>query len=134
MAELLTLHQARKIILSHVEPLPHEEILISEGLNRIPSQTLKALLPVPHFRQSTMDGYAVHSSDILSGCIQLPISGEIPAGRTEIQHLPRRQTVRIMTGGAVPPGADQVIPFEHCQESPEQITVFRKGRRWNHIR
>lgn len=133
MAESLSLQQAKKNILRHILPLPSEKISIADALHRRPSETLKALLPVPHFRQSTMDGYAVHSADIRERDI-LPVTGEIPAGCTDITPLPTGQAIRIMTGGAVPPGADRVIPQEHCRKSKDGIFITRMGKRRNNIR
>jgi len=133
MAESLTLQQARRIILHHTPLLPSENVSLTDAPNRRPSETLKAQLPIPHFRQSTMDGYAVHSSDIFPDKI-LPVKGEIAAGCTDLQPLPSGQAIRIMTGGAVPPGSDQVIPMEHCRESKKGILVTYQGKRRNNIR
>lgn len=133
MAESLTLQQARRIILRHTPLLASENISLSDAPNRRPSKTLKAQLSIPHFRQSTMDGYAVHSSDIFPDKT-LPVKGEIAAGCTDLQPLPSGQAIRIMTGGAVPSGADQVLPMEHCRESKKGILVTYKGKRRNNIR
>jgi molybdopterin molybdotransferase len=133
MAESLTLQQARRIILHHTPLLSAENVSLTDAPNRRPTVTLKAQLPIPHFRQSTMDGFAVHSSDIFPDKI-LPVKGEIAAGCTDLQPLPSGQAIRIMTGGAVPPGADQVIPMEHCRESEKGILVTHQGKRRNNIR
>lgn len=133
MAESLSLQQAIQKILQQISPLPSEEIPLSEALYRRPSETLKALLPVPHFRQSTMDGYAVHSADLRDEDI-LPVTGEIPAGCTDMKPLPAGQAIRIMTGGVVPPGADRVIPQEHCRKSKEGIFIPHMEQRRKNIR
>jgi molybdopterin molybdotransferase len=133
MAESLTLQQARRIILHHTPLLPSENVSLSAAPGRRPAETLKAQLPIPHFRQSTMDGFAVHSSDIFQDNI-VPVKGEIAAGCTDLQPLPSGQAIRIMTGGAVPPGADQVIPMEHCRESNKGILIIHQGKHRNNIR
>ncbi len=133
MAEPLTLQQARRIILHHTPLLPSENVSISNALNRRPTVTLKAQLPIPHFRQSTMDGFAVHSADIQPDTM-LPVEGEIAAGCTDLQPLPSGLAIRIMTGGAVPPGANQVIPMEHCRENKTGILLTYQGKRRLNIR
>lgn len=136
MGKALSLEKARELILSHVSPEKQETINLFDALGRRPAVDLTATIPVPHFAQSTMDGFAVCSEDIQSGPPpwHLPVTHEIPAGRTHIPRLSPHTAIRIMTGGTVPIGADQIIPQEWCRESDDSITIFKCAKPGKHIR
>lgn len=134
----ISLEKARKLILSHVSREKHESLALLYSLGRRPIDDLTAAIPVPHFAQSTMDGFAVCSEDLQDSTPpwQLPVTHEIPAGRTQIPHLSPHTAIRIMTGGTVPIGANQVIPQEWCRESDDSnsITILKCARPGKHIR
>ena len=66
--------------------------------------------PMPPFRASIMDGYAIISSDTSEGGVVLEVVGRITAGIDSnsmvIQH---GQCAYITTGAMLPEGADAVI-------------------------
>lgn len=132
----LSLEAARKLIIASLPQLTEELLPLAECLDRRPSRSLRARFPVPHFPQSTMDGFAVRSRDILGLPVpgSLPVTSEVAAGRTRIPRLGSNQAIRIMTGGAVPPQADQVLPQEWCDEENGKVTIHRSGKRGGHIR
>jgi len=134
--EPLTLENARKLIIAHVLPADEETIALQDCLHRRPSCNLLSTIPVPHFCQSTMDGYAVNGKSLagVKPPLELPIVGEIAAGCTTIAALAEGEAVRIMTGGSVPAGADRVIPFEWCREAHGRVVIFRFGRKGRYIR
>lgn len=136
MTENLSLEAARKLIIASLPPLTEELLPLAEGLDRRPSRSLRARFPVPHFPQSTMDGFAVRSRDILGMAVpgSLPVTTEVAAGRTRIPRLGSNQAIRIMTGGAVPSQADQVLPQEWCDEENGEVTFRRSGKPGGHIR
>ena len=63
-----------------------------------------------------MDGYAVQSGDVRGASAAAPrtlrVIGTIAAGATVDLRVGSGEAVRIMTGGAVPPGADTVVRIE----------------------
>ncbi len=134
--DTLSLDKARKLIIDHVFPKNTETISLQGSLGRRPARSLTANIPVPHFTQSTMDGFAVSSLDLQgsTGPWHLPVSHEIAAGRTDIPKLRPHTAIRIMTGGTVPLGANQVIPQEWCRESGDQITIMKCAKPGKHIR
>ena len=76
--------------------------------------------PLPPFDNSQMDGYAVCAADLRAATIQQPVT--LPVGRTTAagdpvgRHLPGTASP-IMTGAAIPRGADAVVPIERCDPS-----------------
>ncbi len=122
MNNQLDLDQARKLIVSHTTPLTSEEIPLLEACGRICAKPLVASLPIPHFRQSAMDGFALRKKDCLEGK-KLPIISEIAAGSTKEHNVDRHTAIRVMTGGRVPDSCDLVIPFEECHESEGMLSM-----------
>jgi len=68
----------------------------------------------PPFARATRDGYAVRAADVAKTPARLDVIGEIKAGdlpdNLTVDH---GQAVSIMTGAALPPGADAVVMVEH---------------------
>jgi molybdopterin molybdotransferase len=72
-----------------------------------------------------MDGYALHSADTQAAPVTLPIVERIPAGRPATHPLRQGEAMAIATGGAVPEGADAVVPLELVEESAEGLVVAK---------
>lgn len=121
----LTLAQARKLISGCFSTLPAEDVPLSVAAGRIAACPLRAPAPVPGFARSTMDGCAVQSRNLTDSgtAVHLDISGEIAAGATELPVLAGKTAIRIMTGGAIPRGANQVVPSECCQQLGQQVII-----------
>lgn len=128
----LTLDQATRLIQAETEPLVSSSIPLHASGGRISAADVHATNPIPHFRQSAMDGFALHKEDCRT-TQTLKITGEIAAGCLQEFHPTRGTTIRIMTGGKVPDNCDQVIPFELCEEQDHTITIKEVPNR-SHIR
>jgi len=122
---IFSLTEAQRLIVSHSPVLAAEIIPLPEAADHIAAQTIVASRPVPAFARSSMDGYAVNSRDLTDDAepVSLRITGEIAAGATELPRLARKSAIAIMTGGALPPGANQVVPFERCQKKEIIVVV-----------
>ncbi len=133
-----TLTQAQRLILASVRATASERLPLERAAGRVAAETLAAPRPVPAFARSAMDGFAVRSRDLATATpatpARLPVVGEIAAGTTAIHRLEPGQARRIMTGGAIPPGADQVVPLEGCREEGGTLFVPHPGRPGLHIR
>ena len=86
---------------------------------RMTAAQLPALLPIPAFTNSQMDGYAARSAE-LSGAsgehpVSLPLGFTAAAGDRQIELLPGTVSP-VMTGAVIPAGADTVIPVEATSE------------------
>ncbi|MEN8140065.1 MAG: molybdopterin molybdotransferase MoeA [Thermodesulfobacteriota bacterium] len=128
------LDQAWTLIQSHCRPAGTTSLPLLEACGRICATSLRAAMAIPHFRQSTMDGFALRRAEAQPGS-KLPISGEIAAGTTSLPPWQPGQAQRIMTGGLVPDWCDQVIPFELCREEEgEKIVQINRLPQRSHIR
>ena len=76
--------------------------------------------PVPPFDRSPYDGFAVRSRDTVQATTHSPtmlgVVGEIAAGEVFSGTVEENEAIRIMTGAAIPKGADAVIMLEAVRE------------------
>lgn len=70
---------------------------------------------VPPFDNTAVDGYAVRSIDVASVPVDLIVVGEIAAGAAPDRSVGEGETIRIMTGAPMPPGADAVVMVEYSE-------------------
>lgn len=125
----LSLVAAQSLLRSLVSPTAPEYVPLAEAVGRFPAEAVRAPRAVPAFRQSTRDGFAVHSRDArpasAASPVTLPIQGEIAAGDTTCHRLVRGKAMRIMTGAPLPQGADAVVPFEEVGDEGGAIRLSR---------
>ena len=93
------------------QTLPTETVPLAAAEGRVLALSLDALLPVPPFTNSAMDGFAVHAADVEQP-VTLPVAADVPAGSCAPAPLPPGSAARIMTGAPLPAGADTVVPVE----------------------
>jgi molybdopterin molybdotransferase len=99
-------------ILSAITPLAPRELSLAEAQGAVLAADVTAQWPLPAFDNSAMDGYAVRAADVAAAPVTLPVDGEIAAGDTGGRQLAPGTCIRIMTGAAMPAGADAVVQVE----------------------
>ena len=120
VAHLLSLDEATAAVLSHCRPLPAEPVAVAEAAGRFLAETARASVDLPPFPASAMDGFAVRAADTPG---RLPIVARIAAGRPAERPLEPAEAMGIATGGAVPDGADAVVPIEDVVEHDSELEV-----------
>src|SRR5258708_38512870 len=112
VSSLLSVQQAIRIIDSVlVNPRPiRVKLEDSEGL-RLASD-LRSDRDYPPFDKSQMDGYAVRRADVTITPADLRVVGEIAAGQWPGRGIGPGETMAIMTGAPMPPGAEGGRPVE----------------------
>jgi molybdopterin molybdotransferase len=128
---LLTIAQARELVLNDTVQLEAESIPITEARDRILAADLTAAGDVPPFPCSAMDGYAVKPGPAGR---TLRIVGESRAGTPADQALGEGNAIRISTGGAVPAGANAVIPQENVEATGEEVLTRAEVKPGDHVR
>src|SRR6202790_4031270 len=121
---MLTYEQARRVVIDQVRakkgPRPTANVSVWDALGYVLAQEVKTDREYPPFDRSTRDGYAVRASEAAVGA-KLRCAGEIKAGDAVTQPLAVGTCVQIMTGAAVPPGADAVVMIEHTQREGDAV-------------
>nr|WP_274528914.1 gephyrin-like molybdotransferase Glp [Paenibacillus piscarius] len=104
-----------------------ERIPLEASYGRILAQPLTATHDVPHFTRSPYDGYAIASGDSAgasgSNRVRFTVVDHIGAGEVSQAVLGRGEAVRLMTGAALPAGADAVVMFEQAVAEGDTFTV-----------
>ncbi len=113
--ELTALSLARAHILDALTVRPATaKVNLHEAHGRILAQNLLAPADVPPVNNAAMDGFAVRSADLPEhGERSLAVAGIALAGKPFDGNVESGSCVRIMTGAAIPDGADTVIAQEH---------------------
>src|SRR5436309_112205 len=108
---MLTEQEALERILRAVIPLPSRLTPLSKARGLFAAKPVHALVPLPGFNNSAMDGYALRAQDSQNKQV-LRVIGEQPAGERIALKVEPGAAVRIFTGAPLPEGADAVIMQE----------------------
>jgi molybdopterin molybdotransferase len=114
------MEEAQRLVLEHVQPLPAERVPLDEAAGRVLAEPGLAVVDLPPFPSSAMDGFAVRSADVPA---TLPVVARVAAGRPARRPLEPGEAMGIATGGVVPEGADAVIPIEYVVENDNKVEV-----------
>src|SRR6266545_2253415 len=110
VTELISIEEARTRVLARARPLAAETLPLDEAAGRVLAEPAGAVVDLPPFPSSAMDGYAVRSEDTPG---TLPVVFRIAAGSPAPRALEPGEAMGIATGGVVPDGSDAVIPIEY---------------------
>lgn len=114
--EMISLEDARELVLSHVSALEIEEVGVLDIIGRVAAEDLASDIDIAPFAHSAMDGFAVRASQLADASsespVELSVVAEVPAGSFYEGELADDQCVRIMTGAPLPDAADSVVKYE----------------------
>lgn len=120
---MLSVTEARKTILSGVQPAPPRALPLADALDCVLAEDVASPMNLPAWDNSAVDGYAVRGSDIENAGennpIHLRVLGELPAGIAPSQALEPHACIRIFTGAPIPQGADAVVMQEDTKPHHE---------------
>ncbi|KAG2505206.1 hypothetical protein JM16_009049 [Phytophthora kernoviae] len=106
---MLRVEEAVELVLEQTEPLEAVRIDAYEANGYVMAEPVFNIEPLPPFRASIMDGYAVVAED---GVGTFPVVERIAAGSMPLSTLKLGQVSYITTGSPVPDGADAVVKIE----------------------
>ena len=116
MSEMISLEEARALVLSHVRLLPVETVPVLEAVGRVAAADLASDIDIAPFAHSAMDGFAVRASELAEASpespVELDVIAEVAAGDVFEGVIGAGQCVRIMTGAPLPADADAVVKYE----------------------
>jgi len=128
---VISVDQALKKVMEHVEILEAEERPILDCLGQVLAEDVFSAINIPPLDNSAMDGYAVRAADTRgasrkSPCI-LRVIDTVAAGAVSRSEVKPGTAIRIMTGAPIPEGADGVVRFEDTDETERQGTPAEIG-------
>jgi molybdopterin molybdotransferase len=117
---VLSIDEARDLVLAATRPLPAETVGLTDALDRVLAAPVAAAHDVPRFVNSAMDGFALRSGPAGR---TLRIVGESRAGHPAGVAVAEGEAVRISTGAELPEGADAVVMVERTSEQDGAVRV-----------
>jgi len=141
---LLPPDEARERILEDVLPLRAERLPLPEALGRVLATDTHALLTLPPWDNSAMDGFAVRSAEVAMASadtpVRLAVIGEVAAGHEPSVGVEPGTAVRVLTGAMIPAGADAIVAVESTDapegvaDLPDAVGVHEAVKAGRHIR
>jgi len=117
---LVEVDVAAALVLEHTPVLGTERVALAHCIDRVLAEDLVAPASLPAFPSSAVDGYAVRAADAGK---PLRVLGESAAGRPFDGRIEPGTAARILTGGALPDGADCVVMVEDVTLQGEVMTT-----------
>lgn len=127
---MVSIDEARRLIMARVRPLGVEEIDALSAEGRVLAADMLSPEDVPDLPKAAMDGYALRSAD---GLAERRVLAELTAGMAEGLSLGPGTAARIMTGAPMPRGADAMIPVELTEESAGVLRIQRELRAGDYV-
>jgi molybdopterin molybdotransferase len=118
---LLSIEEAQRLVLEHAQALESEPVPLEQAAGRILAEPARAVVDLPPFASSAMDGFAVRSADT-PGRLRIA-DVQAAAGSPAASALDSGHAIAIATGGVVPEGADAVVPIEEVVKKDNSIHV-----------
>jgi molybdopterin molybdotransferase len=128
---LLTVEDAQALILARCSPLEPETVLLDAAVGRVTAEPALAVVDLPPFPSSAMDGFALRSADVPG---TLSVVDSIAAGSPAAGRIEAGQAMGISTGGVVPEGADAIAPIEVVVEKDNSVEVPQSIEAGAHVR
>ena len=132
MRDFLRLAPPEKVIslVGTFRPRPRRvTIPLDRAAGRVIAVDITASEPVPPFRRSLVDGFAVVAANTFgakeSNPTLLSWTGEIPIGQEAALGLDRGQAVYVNTGSMIPDGSDAVVMQEYARKNKNQVEITR---------
>ncbi len=124
MSGLVPLEEAVAHVLARVVPLPPVRGDWRALAGGVLAEPVMAAEAIPPFANTAMDGYAVQAADTVGAPVELRVAGMLAAGADPAGvRVEPGSAVRIMTGAAMPEGADAVVMVERTASAAGGATV-----------
>jgi len=119
-------------------PLSVERRRLEEAAGLVLAERVRAPMDLPPFDNSAMDGYALRATNTTEAKaehpVRLTVTGEVAAGGWQETPVSPGTAVKIMTGAALPPGADAVLMLEDGRLRDGHVEVRAPVPVGTHIR
>jgi molybdopterin molybdotransferase len=122
---VIGLEEAKEFVLRDVVALEVTEVALEEALGCVVAHDVLATEQVPSFRNSSMDGFTFRAVDTKVGATRLRIIDSVMAGHVSSLVVGPGEAMRIMTGAALPEGADTVCRIEDVTVVGDVVEIPR---------
>lgn len=131
--------EALRLVLETSRTLADEEVPFEEACGRVLAAPLAAREDLPGFDNSAMDGYALRALDVAGASRSSPrnlsLVGSARAGGSAASFVGPGQAARVLTGAALPPGADSVVMQElAAPDGRGGVGILQDAEAGQHVR
>lgn len=130
---MVSVEEAKNLLFNQVFKSESVGMDISDSLGMVLAEDIFSPINQPEFDNSSMDGYALASTDDLEQR-KFEVIGEIKAGGSANFNLNPGQAVRIFTGAALPDGADSIVIQEKVEAKEGYIYLTESYKKGTFIR
>lgn len=114
------------------------EVDIVDSLDKVLAEDVYSSINVPHFRRSTVDGYAVIFSDTQGASDTIPVFlkviDEVEIGNVASVGIKSGECVYVPTGGMLPPNANAMVMVEYCEMfSSNEVAIYESVAFNSHV-
>jgi len=135
---VISFDEALKEISRSLKALPPVSMRFDSAYGHVLAEDVESVEDIPLYDNSAMDGYALVAEDAASASESNPalldLAGGIFAGHLPERGISRGETMKIMTGGALPDGADAVIMVERTLQRGDKVAFFSPAAVGENIR
>ncbi len=121
---MINYRQAQRLVLEQARSFGTETVALEQAGGRVLAGIIRADRDYPPFPRATMDGYAMHFSDLEQGIQRFTVVETIMAGHAAVGGIGPGECYKIMTGAAVPEPADIVIRRENMEEGADYARIL----------
>jgi molybdopterin molybdotransferase len=130
---MISVEQALELVLDPITPLGAERVPLEQAAGRVAAAPARAVVDLPPFDRSSMDGFAVRAADTAPG-VPLRLAAGVAAGEVADDALEPGTAAPVSTGAALPPGADAILQSELADERDGHVTPERALPPGTHVR
>ncbi len=125
---MIPFEKAQEIVASHTIEISTEKVQFIDSLGRVLAEDITSDMDMPPFDKTAVDGYACRRCDLDK---ELEIIETISAGALANKVVGEGECSKIMTGAAVPGGADFVFMVEDALEINNKVKYTGSSRKDN---
>jgi molybdopterin molybdotransferase len=120
---MISVQQASSIVLSHLHKPGTQKSPLTESVNKVLAEDIRADRDLPSFDRVTMDGIAIRFESWKNGQRKFPIENVQAAGEERKKLKNTNSAIEVMTGAVLPEGTDTVIRYEDINIEGSEATV-----------
>lgn len=125
---MIKIEEALHVVKQHIRVLGTEKIPFLASQYRVLAEDVFSDIDMPPFDKSAVDGYACRKEDVDK---ELTIIEVVQAGQYPQKEIQAGECTQIMTGAAVPKGADTIVMVEDVSVKNNIVNVLKKGSKSN---
>ena len=127
---MITIEEAEGLVMANAPLCGTEIVSLLSCHGRVLADDIVSDVDMPPFNKAAVDGFACRKVDLDK---ELLVSETVVAGVAPSVRVSEGTCSRIMTGAALPDGADYIVMVEYCEELPGNRVRFIKHGDKNNI-